>query len=445
MRSGELAKALEPTLLRPNALVSEIDELCTLAEREHVPCVVVFPCWVSYARARLDGTDVRVCAAIAHPYGGESEAAKAAGAAEAVRDGAHDVEVVASLAALANGDFQAVRDELASVARAARSVRGGALVRAVLESCYLEDRALRLAGARRRQRGPGRRDDLDRCRARGSHRARRCACCARSFPAGCMVKAAGGIGTVEDARLMIEAGASRLGTTAPGGLLDELRRRADALRATPERRAQAKKVAARSYSSCGTVFSSVTALSSGTPTISTPRRPPSGRTPLVHEVGGEAPEARREHAVEGRGRAASLHVAERASRASRSRCASRSRGRRARRCRRAAGGRTGRPRPRGRSSPRRDRSPRRRRRSRSPCRARAGARSARSSARSSTGSSGIRITSAPPAMPRVHGDPAGVAAHDLDDHDAVVRLSAVVCRRSIASVTIATAVSKPNV
>src|ERR1700710_2202355 len=109
MRSGELAKALEPTLLRPNALVSEIDELCTLAEREHVACVVVFPVWVSYARSRLEGTDVRVCAvgvsparpgggrpaarvrpATAHRDGGGGGAGRPAGAAEAGRDGAHD-------------------------------------------------------------------------------------------------------------------------------------------------------------------------------------------------------------------------------------------------------------------------------------------------------------------------------------------------------------------
>ncbi|MDX6578554.1 MAG: deoxyribose-phosphate aldolase [Gaiellales bacterium] len=222
MRPGELAKTLEPTLLRPNALVSEIDELCALAEREHVACVVVFPVWVSYARARLDGSDVRVCAAIAHPYGGESEAAKAAAAAEAVRDGAHDVEVVASLPALANGDFQAVRDELAHVARAARGVRGGALVRAVLETCYLEDRALRLAGRVVASAGVDGATTSTGVGPEGAteHVVR---VLREELPAGCMVKATGGIGSVEDARLMIEAGASRLGTTVAGRLLDELR------------------------------------------------------------------------------------------------------------------------------------------------------------------------------------------------------------------------------
>jgi deoxyribose-phosphate aldolase len=222
VRPGELAKTLEPTLLRPNALVSEIDELCALAEREHVACVVVFPVWVSYARARLDGTDVRVCAAIAHPYGGESEAAKAAAVAEAVRDGAHDVEVVASLPALANGDFQAVRDELAQVARAARGVRGGALVRAVLETCYLEDRALRLAA---RVVASAAIDGATTSTGVGPEGATEhvVRVLREELPGGYMVKASGGIGSVEDARLMIDAGASRLGTTVAGRLLDELR------------------------------------------------------------------------------------------------------------------------------------------------------------------------------------------------------------------------------
>jgi deoxyribose-phosphate aldolase len=222
VRAGELAKALEPTLLRPNALASEIDDLCTLAEREHVAAVVVFPVWVTYARSRLEGTDVRVCAAISHPYGGESEAAKSAGAAQAVRDGAHDVEVVASLAALANGDFQAVRDELAAVARAARSVRGGTLVRAVLESSYLEDRALRLAARVIANAGLDGATTSTGVGPEGAT-ARVVRVLREELPVGTMVKAAGGILSVDDARLMLEAGASRLGTTVAGRILDDLR------------------------------------------------------------------------------------------------------------------------------------------------------------------------------------------------------------------------------
>jgi deoxyribose-phosphate aldolase len=222
VRPGELAKALEPTLLRPNALASEIDDLCALAEREHVAAVVVFPVWVTYARSRLAGTDVRVCAAISHPYGGESEAGKSAGAAQAVRDGAHDVEVVASLAALANGDFQAVRDELAAVARAARSVRGGTLVRAVVESSYLEDRALRLAGRVIANAGLDGATTSTGVGPEGAT-ARVVRVLREELPSGTMVKAAGGILSVDDARLMLEAGASRLGTTVAGRILDDLR------------------------------------------------------------------------------------------------------------------------------------------------------------------------------------------------------------------------------
>ncbi len=181
MRPGELAKALEPTLLRPNALASEIDDLAALAEREHVAAVVVFPCWVTYVRAKLDGSDVRVCAAIAHPYGGESEAAKIAGATEAVRDGAHDIEVVASLAALANGDFQAVRDELAAIARAVRSVRGG-VARAGGARELLPRGSSAAAGRRASSRARG--WTARRPRPASARRVRpsmRCGCCARSF------------------------------------------------------------------------------------------------------------------------------------------------------------------------------------------------------------------------------------------------------------------------
>jgi deoxyribose-phosphate aldolase len=222
MRPGELAKTLEPTLLRPNALNVDMDELCALAEREHVAAVVVFPAWVAYARERLAGTDIRVCAAIAHPYGAESEAAKSAGAVQAVRDGAHDVEVVASLPALANGDFQAARDELAVVARAARGVRSGTIVRGVIESSYLEDRALRLAA---RVIGSAGLDGATTSTGVGPEGAtvRVVRVMREELPPGTMVKAAGGILSVDEARQMLEAGATRLGTTVAGRILDELR------------------------------------------------------------------------------------------------------------------------------------------------------------------------------------------------------------------------------
>jgi deoxyribose-phosphate aldolase len=222
VRRAELAKTLEPMLLRPNASASEIQDLCDLAEREHVAAVVVFPVWVPFVRARLDRTDVRVCAAIAYPYGGESEPAKSAGAAQAVRDGAHDIEVVASLPALANGDFQAVRDELAAVARAARSVRAGTLVRGVLESCYLEDRALRLAA---RVIASAELDGATTSTGVGPEGAtvKVVRVLREELPGGSLIKAAGGIGSAVDARQMLDAGATRLGTTAAGRVLDDLR------------------------------------------------------------------------------------------------------------------------------------------------------------------------------------------------------------------------------
>ncbi len=101
-------------------------------------------------------------------------------------------------------------------------MRGGVLVRAVLESCYLEDRALRLAGRVVASAGL---DGATTSTGVGPEGATEHAVrvLREELPPSCMVKAAGGILSVEDARLMIEAGASRLGTNVAGRLLDELR------------------------------------------------------------------------------------------------------------------------------------------------------------------------------------------------------------------------------
>ena len=216
-RDGDLAKTFEATLLRPVARAADIDALCAAASDGHYAGVVVFPCWVSRARARLTGTDVRITAAIAFPYGGEAARTKAIAADLAVAQGADEVEVVALLPALASGDLLPVRDELAAIVRAvrlrSRDTGRDVLVKAIVETCYLDEAGKRLAAEAVESAGcdaivtstgvgPEGATEHDVSLLRGA------------LPAHVGVKAAGGILSLADARLLLAAGASRLGAPA---------------------------------------------------------------------------------------------------------------------------------------------------------------------------------------------------------------------------------------
>ena len=134
--------------MRPIALAADVEQLAARAHELACAAVVVLPPLVATARARLGRGPLHVVAAVGLPFGAEGAKATAATCAQAVADGADVLDVVASLPLLANGDFPAARDELAAAVAAA----GGAapagrhiVVRAVIETCYLEPAAWRLA------------------------------------------------------------------------------------------------------------------------------------------------------------------------------------------------------------------------------------------------------------------------------------------------------------
>jgi deoxyribose-phosphate aldolase len=221
----ELAKVLESTLLRPTASAAEIDALCQAALDEHFGAVVVFPVWIARASALLARRDVRLVAAIAHPYGAESARAKLAAVEQAIRDGADEVDVVASLPALAARDWGAAREELAAIVRLAEQRASGGrsvLTKAVIETCYLDEDGIRQAARTVEAAGcdfvvTSTGVGPDGATERGVEILRQ----TLGRPVG--VKAAGGIMSVADAEAMLAAGAQRLGTTVAAAIADESR------------------------------------------------------------------------------------------------------------------------------------------------------------------------------------------------------------------------------
>ena len=98
----------------------------------------------------LRRTDVKTCTVISFPFGADTPRIKALAADEAVQRGADEVDVVINVPAFLSGEFGLVRDELTGIVhkvrvRGVNTGRGQVIVKAIIETCYLDDKLKRLA------------------------------------------------------------------------------------------------------------------------------------------------------------------------------------------------------------------------------------------------------------------------------------------------------------
>lgn len=214
MDARELAAMIDQTLLKPTA-GDAAGRAWIAAQREAgFASLCVMPALVPAASAMLAGTSTAVCTVIAFPLGYALSASKADEARRAVGAGAQEVDMVVNIGAVLEGDFAGVEEDIAAVAEAvADESSGDALLKVILETGYLTPDQVRGAcGAAVRggahfvktSTGFGPRgasvDDVRIMRA--------------AVGPVIGVKAAGGIRDLECALSMIDAGASRIGTSA---------------------------------------------------------------------------------------------------------------------------------------------------------------------------------------------------------------------------------------
>lgn len=209
---AELAKYIDHTLLRPDATSAQIEQLCDEAKKFEFASVCVNPTNVPLCAARLRGSDVRVCSVIGFPFGASVAEIKALEARRAIRDGAHEIDMVINIGALKSGDDERVYRDIRGVVEACRD--GSALCKVIIETAMLTDEEkVRACLAARRARAHFVKTSTG--YGGGGASARDVALMGGAVcGAGIQVKASGGIRTLADAQQMIAAGATRLGASA---------------------------------------------------------------------------------------------------------------------------------------------------------------------------------------------------------------------------------------
>lgn len=205
----ELAKYIDNTLLKPAATAEQIRQLCKESMEMGFASVCVNPVHVALAAGALRGSDVKTCTVIGFPLGANTSAAKAFETEKAVDDGADEVDMVINIGALKVGDDAAVQEDIESVVQAAQ----GKTVKVIIETALLTDeektRACRIAveaGA----------DFVKTCTgfSGGAADVHDIALMRVAVGPDIGVKASGGVRTREDALALIEAGATRIGTSS---------------------------------------------------------------------------------------------------------------------------------------------------------------------------------------------------------------------------------------
>ena len=205
----ELAQYLEHTLLKPEATVADIIKLCEEAKKYQLGGVCINPCYVALARHLLSGTGVKVITVIGFPLGATYPEVKELEAKMAADNHADEIDMVMNISAFKTGDYQAVENEIKMVVAAAAP----SLVKVIIETALLTDEEKRKA-----------------CQlviAGGAQFVKTSTGFAKSGAtvsdvrllkeeignAALGIKAAGGIRDAATARAMLEAGATRIGTS----------------------------------------------------------------------------------------------------------------------------------------------------------------------------------------------------------------------------------------
>ena len=212
----ELAKYIDHTLLKPTATPAEIERLCREANEHYFYAVCVNPAFVTAAKKALGASPVRVAAVIGFPLGANAPQIKAAEAALAVSQGADELDMVIPVGRALAGDWDAVTADV----RAVREAAPDAVLKVILETGYLDEAQIRRAAEAALAGGA---DFLKTSTGFGPRGAsiEDVRLLAEAAGGEAKVKAAGGIRTREDAWKMIEAGASRLGTSSGVALVKD--------------------------------------------------------------------------------------------------------------------------------------------------------------------------------------------------------------------------------
>ena len=203
----QVNQLIDHTYLKAFGTTKELDQLIIEAKEYQFKSVCVNPYWVAYAHEKLQNSGVLVCTVIGFPLGQNTTETKVFETLNAVSNGADEIDMVINVAALKMGQYDYIKNEIDSIVKAAN----GRTVKCIIETCYLtkeeiakvsETVATTKAHFIKTSTGFGTGgatvEDVKIMKEHGH---------------GKEVKASGGVRNKTDFEAMVEAGATRIGTS----------------------------------------------------------------------------------------------------------------------------------------------------------------------------------------------------------------------------------------
>ena len=206
----QLNRTIDHTLLKPEATREQVKKLCEEARQYHFASVCVNSCHVGLVAELLKGNDTAACCVVGFPLGAMLSSAKSLETRAAIAEGAQEIDMVINIGAAKEGNWAFVEEDIRAVTDAAK---GKALVKVIIETCLLTDEekvqaclCAKRAGADFVKTSTG--------FSTGGATEADVKLMRNTVGPDMGVKASGGVRTHEDAEKMLNAGATRLGTSA---------------------------------------------------------------------------------------------------------------------------------------------------------------------------------------------------------------------------------------
>lgn len=213
----DLSLYIDHTLLKPDATKSQIQKLIDEAIKYQFAAICVNPFWVSYCKNMLQHESVSLCTVIGFPIGAAQTDIKMAEAKQAIQDGATEIDMVINIGLVKDGMFEEVKKEIERMVQVSKEK---AIVKVIIETALLtkeeikkvsqivsEAKADFIKTSTGFSKSGAKVEDIKLMRKYGGNEIG--------------IKASGGIRTKDQALQMIEAGATRIGTSAGVAIVQE--------------------------------------------------------------------------------------------------------------------------------------------------------------------------------------------------------------------------------
>lgn len=204
----KMNKMIDHTYLKAFGTKVEIDKLLVEAKEYDFKSVCVNPTWVEYCHNELKGSDVLVCTVIGFPLGANTTETKVFETLNAISKGADEIDMVVNVGKIKEQDFDFVQEEIRQIKEACNDLT----LKVILETCYLTKEEIRLTSEAAMKAGA---DFVKTSTGFGTGGALvEDVKIMKEVAKDKEVKASGGVRSAEDVEKMIEAGATRIGTSS---------------------------------------------------------------------------------------------------------------------------------------------------------------------------------------------------------------------------------------